>query len=212
MDVHYARAFVNAARRACSDILELDTLVLTPRLVECHAPHHYITGIITLSGDRDVTVSMGFDRMVAVRATEFLLGDRPSKINAQVVDAVGELTNQIAGVARQNLLPLKLQVSIPHVVCGISKSIPFPKGCQRISIPMTSIWGNLAIDFGFSVDERPSTLVQAVDSETAALPPEAKREEDATTENTEPEVGPVEDNQAEVSSEHECSEPVSAGV
>lgn len=166
MEAHYARAFVNAARRACSDILELDTMVLTPRIVECHAPHHYITGIINLSGDREGTISMGFDRMVAVRATEFLLGDRPSKINAQVVDAVGELTNQIAGVARQNLLPLKLQVSIPHVICGISQSIPFPSGSQRISIPMTSIWGNLAIDFGFAINDKAAS--QAADPECEA--------------------------------------------
>lgn len=165
MEAHYARAFVNAARRACSDILELDTMVLTPRIVECHAPHHYITGIINLSGDREGTISMGFDRMVAVRATEFLLGDRPSKINAQVVDAVGELTNQIAGVARQNLLPLKLQVSIPHVICGISQSIPFPSGSQRISIPMTSIWGNLAIDFGFALNDKPADQAEAAECE-----------------------------------------------
>lgn len=149
MDVVYARAFVNAARRICSELLDLETQVLTPRLMNCHAPRHYITGIISLSGDREGTVSMGFDRMVAVRATEYLLGNRPSKINAQVVDAVGELTNQIAGVARQNLLPVSLTVSIPYVICGISQTISFPKGCQRISVPMTSIWGNLAIDFGF---------------------------------------------------------------
>lgn len=153
MDAHYARAFVNAARRICSEMLDLETTVLTPRILTCHAPRHYITGVINLSGDRECTVSIGFDRMVAVRATEFLLGNRPSKVNAQVVDAVGELTNQIAGVARQNLLPLSLAVSIPQVICGISQSIPFPRECQRVSVPMASIWGNLAIDFGFAANK-----------------------------------------------------------
>ncbi len=164
MDTHYARAFVNAARRICSEMLDLNTLVLAPRIMDCHAPRHYITGVILLSGDRECTVSIGLDRMVAVRATEYLLGDRPSSVNAQVVDAVGELTNQIAGVARQNLHPLSLDVSIPQVICGISQSIPFPKGCQRISIPMASIWGNLAIDFGFANTKpqaRPNTAVKA---------------------------------------------------
>lgn len=150
MDPCYARAFVNATRRICSELLELDTRVLTPRVVTTHAPHHYITGVINLCGDRECAVSMGFDRMVAVRATEFLVGSRPSKVNGQVVDAVAELTNQIAGVARQNLHPLSLNVSIPYVICGISQSIGFPNGCQRISIPMASIWGNLAVDFGFA--------------------------------------------------------------
>ena len=158
MDAQYARAFVNAASRVCQDLLDLDTLVLPPRMLDCHAPRHYITGIITLSGDRVGTVTIGFDRMVAVRATEYLLGNRPSKINAQVVDAVGELTNQIAGVARQNLLPISLSVSIPQVICGISQSINFPKGSKRISLPMTSLWGNLAIDFGFQTS--PSELAQ----------------------------------------------------
>ncbi len=150
MDPKYAHAFVNATQRICSEVLGLSTRVETPRLVQSHAPHHYITGVIKLRGDRECTVSLGFDRMVAVRATEFLVGERPTCINAQVVDAVAEVTNQIVGVARRNLHPLSMTVSIPYVISGISQSIAFPLGCQRISFPMTSLWGNLAIDFGFS--------------------------------------------------------------
>lgn len=191
MDSKYAHAFVNATQRICSEVLGLSTRVEAPRLVRSHAPHHYITGVINLMGDHECTVALGFDRMVAVRATEFLVGDRPACINAQVVDAVAEVTNQIVGVARRNLHPLSMTVSIPYVICGISQSIAFPQGCQRISFPMTSLWGNLAIDFGFSPalltpsspESSPESTPATTDGEAPELEPESTEESAETSQD-----------------------------
>jgi chemotaxis protein CheX len=111
-------------------------------------PQHDVSGVIGLSGKASGTVVISLDRDVAITATERMLGDRPDSINADVVDAVGELVNMIAGRAKSNLSELEMNLSLPTVITGKNHVIKFGSTAQTICIPYTCEWGQLSLEVG----------------------------------------------------------------
>ena len=75
----------------------------TPYVKNGSQPEHEVSGVIGLSGKAQGTVVVGLGREAALRATEAMLQERPLEINGDVVDAIGELTNIIAGGAKSQL-------------------------------------------------------------------------------------------------------------
>jgi chemotaxis protein CheX len=94
-------------------------------------------------------------------ATEALLGERPSEINGEVADAVGELTNIVAGNAKAKLEYLNLSVSLPTVVAGKWHTIEFPKSVLPICIPFDCKWGPVAMMVGLVEQASPSETGQS---------------------------------------------------
>ena len=106
-------------------------------------PDLEISGIIGLSGKAAGTVVLSLGRDVALGATEAMLGERPDALNADVSDAIGDLTNMIAGNAKIQLEQFSMTLSLPNVGKGQSCEIDFPRGAAPISIPFTSKWGSV---------------------------------------------------------------------
>ena len=106
--------------------------------------------MIGLSGKAQGTVVVGLGRQVAMKVAEVLLQERPPEINSDVVDAVGELTNIIAGRAKSELEHLELNVSLPSVITGKSHCIQFPTKVTPICIPFDSAWGPITVEVGLS--------------------------------------------------------------
>ena len=109
-------------------------------------PEHDVSGIIGLSGKAKGTVVLSLCREVAIRATEALLGELPTEIDGDVVDAVGELTNIVAGGAKAKLEQFALSVTIPNVITGKTHSIDFPRRLPPICIPFEGKWGPLVME------------------------------------------------------------------
>jgi chemotaxis protein CheX len=77
-----------------------------------------------------------------------MLGIQQKEINADVADAVGELTNMIAGAAKAQLDHLEMSVSLPTVITGKAHCIDFPKNTKPICIPFDCKWGPVAVEVG----------------------------------------------------------------
>ena len=117
---------------------------------ELHALHE-ISGIIGLSGEARGTLVLSLESEVALNATEKLLMERPATIDEDVVDAIGELTNIIAGAAKAELQQYEMSISLPNIVTGKNHTVGFPKNTDRICIPFTSPWGEVAIEVGLAM-------------------------------------------------------------
>jgi chemotaxis protein CheX len=111
-------------------------------------PQHDVSGIIGLSGKASGTVVVSLDREVAIAVTERMLGDRPETINSDVIDAVGEIVNMIAGRAKSNLQELEMALSLPTVITGKNHVIQFGSSTRTICIPYTCEWGELSLEVG----------------------------------------------------------------
>ena len=122
----------------------------TPYVKNGSQPKHEVSGLIGLSGRVQGTVVLGLGREAALRATEAMLQERPPEINGDVVDAIGELANIIAGGAKAQLEHLDLSVSLPSVITGKAHCIQFPTKVTPICIPFDSDWGPITVEVGLS--------------------------------------------------------------
>jgi chemotaxis protein CheX len=119
-----------------------------PFLPEGFATQYEVTGVIGLTGATTGTVALSMPRELALAVAESLLGERPSDLTPQVADAVGELTNMIAGAAKARLEALQLSLGLPTVITGQSTAIAFPSRAVPIAIPFQSPRGPLVVEVG----------------------------------------------------------------
>lgn len=155
MKVEYINPFVKAVLSVFSTMVHCDLTRGEPYAKGDFQPVHEVSGIIGLSGKAKGTVVLSLDREAAMRATEAMLGERPLFINADVTDAVGELTNMIAGNAKAYLEQYALSVSLPTVITGRGHCIEFPKNTPAICIPFDCEWGTVTVQVGLVELEAP---------------------------------------------------------
>jgi chemotaxis protein CheX len=111
-------------------------------------PAYEISGIIGMTGKASGTVVLSVDANVAASITEAMLGERPEGIDSDVIDAVGEVTNMIAGKAKASLEQLQMSLAIPTVITGKNHIINFGSAAQTIGIPYECPWGGITVEVG----------------------------------------------------------------
>ncbi len=121
---------------------------------QLHAQHE-VSGIVGLSGLLAGDVIVSLDRDVAIYATAAMLGAQPSGLDNDVVDAVGELTNMIAGCAKAKLQQYNMLLALPTVIIGKEHQIGFKSGIDPINIPFTSRQGAFSVGIGLAAAEAP---------------------------------------------------------
>ena len=147
MDLTYVDPFLAAA------ILTFDTMLgckLQPResfIAHGLQPEHDVSGVIGLSSQKARgTVVLSLSHEVALSATEAMVGERPTEINGEVADAVGELTNIIAGAAKAKLERLALNLSLPTIIVGKQHAMEFPQKVAPVCIPCDCPWGPVTVE------------------------------------------------------------------
>lgn len=148
MKVEYINPFLASTISVFETMLDCELTRKEPFVKKGFQPEHEVSGIIGLSGKARGTVVLSLGREVALNAAAAMLGERPEQINADVTDAVGELTNIIAGGAKAQLPLLAMSVSLPTVITGKSHSVEFPKNVTPICIPFGCEWGFVAVEVG----------------------------------------------------------------
>src|SRR6478735_8973941 len=118
MQVELLNPFLSATTSVFRTMLGCELSRGKPELKRSHSPQYEVSGLIGLSGQRQGMVVISLGRQTAIKATEILLAETPDSINAQVIDAVGELANMIAGAAKAQLSEFQLSVGLPSVICG----------------------------------------------------------------------------------------------
>lgn len=152
MKAEHINPFVSSAVEVFSTMLKCDLTRGALSLNADFQPSHDISGVIGLSGKASGTVVVSVDRNVALSITERMLGERPNSINTDVIDAVGEVTNMIAGRAKAGLEHLAMTLALPTVITGKNHIIRFGSAAQTICIPYTCEWGDISLEVGLVED------------------------------------------------------------
>lgn len=150
MKVEYINPFVSATRNVFKTMLGCEPTRGPLSLKQDHTPMHEVSGLVGLSGRCRGMVVVSFSRGSAIRAAEIMLGARPVDINSDVMDAIGEITNMIAGAAKTQLEERQLTIGLPTVICGKSQAIAFPSQCSPIVIPFDSDIGPACVQVGLA--------------------------------------------------------------
>ncbi len=105
-----------------------------------------ISSIIGLAGETIGAIVLTFSRETAIRMISKFSGHTYIAVTADVIDGVGELTNILAGNAKQDLLEFRIEISLPGVVIGKNSHINWPKGIPVITIPFESEYGTFSLN------------------------------------------------------------------
>ena len=96
-----------------------------------------VTGMIGMSGKCTGFMTLNLPERVALLSVSGLLQDEFVKLNPQVIDGVGELTNIIAGGLKTKLYntPWTIaNITIPSVILGSNYQISYAKGIEYCSV------------------------------------------------------------------------------
>ena len=148
MTADYINPFLLATASVFDSMLAVKIERKKPFLRKAFDPQYEVTGVIGLTGKATGTVAFSLPSAVAIAITAKLLGEQPTSVNAQVADAVGEVTNMIVGAAKAQLASLELSLGLPTVVIGREACIAFPSRAVPISIPFATELGDMVVEVG----------------------------------------------------------------
>lgn len=151
MDVELAKPFIKAAVDVLSTMAFIKPKVGKPYVKKNNTAVGDVTGLVGLTGEKNGSVSMSFDKKCAVSIVKNMLGDEIEDIMTDVKDAVGELTNMISGQARAGLAErgLVFEGSTPSVIMGDNHTISHVAKTPIMAIPFKTDAGGFTIEFCF---------------------------------------------------------------
>ncbi|MBZ4643248.1 MAG: chemotaxis protein CheX [Deferribacteres bacterium] len=111
-------------------------------------PSFDISGVIGLAGQAVGSVVISLPENLALKIVSKFLGEEKKQVDNDVVDAVGELINMIAGSTKKVFSEkgLRFKISIPNVIVGKGHKIKRPS-----SVPCLGVFFNVG-DEKFTVE------------------------------------------------------------
>ena len=111
-----------------------------------------VTGLIGVTGFAEGVISLTLDEGCILKIVSNMLGEEFNSIDDEIADAVGELTNMIAGQARTHLSNqgMSFQASTPSVFLGKKHELKHISSSPILSIPFTTPNGNLVVEISIA--------------------------------------------------------------
>jgi len=150
MTAEYINPVISATRTVFETMLGCTPKRTALMLKESLTPRHELSAVIGISGKVAGTIVLSVSRDAALEILNRLVGIEADDINTDVCDAVGELTNMVAGAAKAQMERLELSISIPNIVSGVDHVVHYPSNVQPICIVFESDVGSFAIEVGFT--------------------------------------------------------------
>jgi chemotaxis protein CheX len=155
MRVEFINPFITSLCNAFRTMLDCDVEREPITLKDSHVPKYPVSGVVGLSGNAVGTVVLSLSESVALKAASVMLMAEATSLDADVIDAVGELANMVAGAAKAELEEYHLMVSLPNVITGANHEVRFPSNVRPICVPFKTEWGPLALEVGFTPVPQP---------------------------------------------------------
>jgi chemotaxis protein CheX len=148
MDVKFVNAFLEGTINVLKTMAFIEPRPGKPYLKQDNTAVGDISGIIGLTGAARGSLALSFSGSCILRVVSNMLGEEISDLNADIQDAVGEITNMISGAARKNLEAkgFNITAAIPTVVFGKGHSIIHVMGGPSIIIPFETDYGPFVVD------------------------------------------------------------------
>ena len=162
-NVEYINPFVRATMDALSTMAELEIEKTNLTVKSGEGASYDISGIIGLAGEVCGSVVLSFPRATAYKIVSKFLGERKLTLDDDVQDAIGELTNIVAGGAKRDLSQLGygFKIGLPSVVVGPGHTVVRPKNAPTICVHFGSAEGEFVVEVclkradGSSMEGRP---------------------------------------------------------
>lgn len=143
MDVAYINPFIVATRIVFDTMIHVPFMLGRPHLRERAMSSCAITATIQLSGPVSGAVVLCLPESVAMALASGFSGTTCSKLDADCLDALGEMVSMISGNAKKDFPAGGVTISTPKVS---TSGVIYPQGNPVIVIPCTTSKGKLALE------------------------------------------------------------------
>ena len=136
----YIQPFIDVCKSVFKDFIGLEPEAKVPYFMEKEIISEWdISAVIGFTGEARGAVVISMKQDMAIKITALLTGVEHKSLDDDVMDAVGELVNIIAGNVKQGLEDaFRLVISLPTIICGKEHSVKWPDNNARvICIPFT---------------------------------------------------------------------------
>jgi chemotaxis protein CheX len=130
----YIQPFIDVCKNVFHEFLGCDLSADRPYFEVKETINEWdISAVIGLTGEARGAVVISMKTALAIRLTDILSGSSHTNLDEEVVDAIGEIVNIIAGNVKKNLEEsFRLIISLPTIVQGKEHIIKWPTGQARI--------------------------------------------------------------------------------
>ncbi len=151
MDVKYINPFIMSIKHVFATMVHTEVNVQKPQLKPQGAASADVSGIIGFSGDAAGCVVLSFPTEVACKVASTFAGTHLGPSDRDFPDAIGELTNMVAGCAKKEFEGINVSISLPSVVIGSNHVVAQSRGPLRVIIPCETKLGPLFVEVAMEV-------------------------------------------------------------
>ena len=153
MEAKLINPFINSTLAVLKTMAQIEAIPGKPSIKKGNFTWGEVTGIIGMAGD-SVTGNLivSFDSPSILHIVEKLLFEKHTVINADVIDAVGEITNMISGGTKSELSELgySFNMATPMIVTGKNIGITQLSKDPVITIPFKTPEGEFVLEANLS--------------------------------------------------------------
>jgi len=156
MQAEHINPFLRAVSNTFTTMFNCEARRGAMTLVDSTVKSYPISGVIGLSGKAAGTVVINLSEEVALKAASAMLMMEMTEVDDDVIDAVGEMANLIAGQAKAELEEYDLSVSLPSVITGKGHELRFPSNAKPIAVDFDTDFGPLRLEVGLEAMQTPA--------------------------------------------------------
>lgn len=152
MNVEFINPFISALLNVLKTMAQTELRPGKPKKKTDEVARGDVSGLIGMVGPQvKGSLSITFDEKLALEIMERMVGERPTSLDAEVTDMVGEITNMICGGAKNELgeKGYDFGMATPIVVSGKAHTITHQVDGPKIIMPFESDWGKAYLEICF---------------------------------------------------------------
>jgi chemotaxis protein CheX len=152
MKVEFINPFLSSMLNVMSTMARMELTPEKPKLKKNDVAHGDVSGLIGMvSPETKGSLSITFDTPLALATMQSMVGEAPDKVNEEITDLVGEITNMVTGGAKRLLSEkgFEFDMATPVVVSGENHTIHHKSKGPIVIIPLKGDAGRAYIEFSF---------------------------------------------------------------
>jgi len=156
-DVNFINPFLEAVVNVLGTMANVEASPGKPFINKTRTATGDVTGLIGVTGYAQGTISLSLSQGAILLIVNNMLSESYAEINDDIADAVGELTNMIAGQARGDLSKqgMSFKASTPTVTVGKGHKVKHVGKAPVLAIPFSTSGGDLSVEVCFTENEAP---------------------------------------------------------
>ena len=111
-----------------------------------------VSGVIGITGGVKGAVALSFPEASALKSVSRFLGEEMTEVDDDVMDAIGELANIVAGYAKKFLTDFDISISLPTVMAGKGLRIKEPPDVFSFVVPFECELGDFDLGVGLKAE------------------------------------------------------------